>query len=141
MLVNATEPIFGIKAPVDTFGTYCSKVHLSIIRAVVLSVSNMIRSTSCVQSGRNRILVHSPRNYTSYRYPQPINDSIVIAVKSGLKDINSLVIINNGREKHLDYIGSINSRLSYRNGRVYWSELVPGLRWTHQNYSIIKYYE
>ena len=109
----------------------------------------MIRSTSCVQSGRNRILVHSPRNiyhlqketYTSYRYPQPINDSIVIAVKSGLKDINSLVIINNGREKHLDYIGSINSRLSYRNGRVYWSELVPGLRWTHQNYSIIKYYD
>ena len=79
--------------------------------------------------------------YTSYRYPQPINDSIVIAVKSGLKDINSLVIINNGREKHLDYIGSINSRLSYRNGRVYWSELVPGLRWTHQNYSIIKYYD
>ena len=109
----------------------------------------MIRSTSCVQSGRNRILVHSTpqylspakETYTSYRYPQPINDSIVIAVKSGLKDINSLVIINNGREKHLDYIGSINSRLSYRNGRVYWSELVPGLRWTHQNYSIIKYYD
>ena len=82
----------------------------------------MIRSTSCVQSGRNRILVHSPRNIyhlqkrliPPYRYPQPINDSIVIAVKSGLKDINSLVIINNGREKHLDYIGSINSRLSYQ---------------------------
>lgn len=81
------------------------------------------------------------KEYTSYRYPRPINDSTIVAVKSGLKDINSLVAITNGREKRLSYIGSINSRLDYHNGRVYWTENVPGVRWTHENYSVLKYYD
>ena len=86
-------------------------------------------------------LSSTSKAYTSYRYPQSINDSVIIAVKSGLKDINSLVAISNGKEKHLSYIGSINSRLNFRNNRIYWSELVPGLRWTHENYSVLKYYD
>ena len=86
-------------------------------------------------------LSSTSKTYTSYRYPQSINDSVIIAVKSGLKDINSLVAISNGKEKHLSYIGSINSRLNFRNNRIYWSELVPGLRWTHENYSVLKYYD
>lgn len=79
--------------------------------------------------------------FTSYRYPQSINDSLIIAVKSGLKDINSLVAISHGKEERLSYIGKINSRLNYRNNRIYWSELVPGLRWRHENYSVLKYYD
>lgn len=85
----------------------------------------------------------SPANktYTSYRYPLAINDSVIIAVKSGLKDINSLVTISNGKEKRLSYIGSINSRLDFQNNRIYWTEIVPGIRWTHENYSVLKYYD
>ena len=65
----------------------------------------------------------------------------MVAVKSGLKDINSLVTIVHGKEKRLSYIGSINSRLDYRNGKIYWTEIVPGLRWTHENYSVLKCYD
>lgn len=79
--------------------------------------------------------------YTSYRYPQSLNDSTVIAVKSGLKDINSLVAITNGKEKRLSYIGNINSRIDLHNKRVYWTEIVPGIRWTHENYSVLKCYD
>lgn len=78
--------------------------------------------------------------YTSYRYPQAWNDSTIIAVKSSLHDINALVKIINGREEHLAYIGSINSRIVLNKDRVYWSENVSGLRWTHENYSEIKEY-
>lgn len=81
--------------------------------------------------------VHS---YTSYRYPQPLNDSVIIAVKSGLKDIHALVEICHGKEHRLSYIGSINSRLSLHNERIYWTEITPGLRWEHQNYSTLKCY-
>lgn len=86
---------------------------------------------------------HSPdkKDYTSYRYPCPVDDSTVVAVKSGLKDINALVTIVHGKEKRLSYIGSINSRLDYRNGKIYWTEIVPGLRWTHENYSVLKCYD
>lgn len=78
---------------------------------------------------------------TSYRYPQALNDSVVIALKSGLKDINSLITITHGKERKLCYIGNINSRLNLRNGRIYWTERVPGIRWTHENYSVLKYYD
>ncbi|MDR1981371.1 MAG: hypothetical protein LBQ39_07120 [Tannerellaceae bacterium] len=81
------------------------------------------------------------KRYTSYRYPQAANDSAVIAIKSGLHDIDALVMLVNGREKRLGYTGSINSRLALGKGRVYWSEDVPGMRWTHENYSVVKYYD
>lgn len=83
----------------------------------------------------------TPQAYTDYRYPQPLNDSVVIAVKSGLKDVNSLVSITHGKEKRLTYIGNINSRLVLRNGRIYWTEITPGIRWTHENYSALKSYD
>lgn len=86
---------------------------------------------------------HSPvaKSYTSYRYPQAVNDSVIIAVKSGLKDINALVTLVNGKEKRLTYIGNLNSRLTLRNNRIYWTEIVSGLRWTHENYSVLKCYD
>lgn len=83
----------------------------------------------------------NPKSYTSYRYPQAINDSVVIAVKSGLKDLNSLVSIRHGKEKRLTYIGNINSRLDFCNNRIYWTEIVPSLRWEQQNYSVLKSYD
>lgn len=88
-----------------------------------------------------RYLSPTPGSYTSYRYPQAINDSVVVAVKSGLKDINSLVRLTHGTEKRLTYIGNINSRTDFRDNRIYWTERVPGLRWAHQNYSVLKYYD
>jgi len=85
----------------------------------------------------------SPQNkqYTSYRYPQSLNDSTIIAVKSSLSDINSLVKITHGIEERLNYVGSINSHISLQGNRVYWSENVSGLRWTHENYSEVKCYD
>jgi len=83
----------------------------------------------------------TPRQYTSYRYPQAINDTTVVAVKSSLHDINSLVMFTNGKEKYLAWLGSINSRLNLQGNRIYWSENVSGLRWTHENYSEIKQYD
>lgn len=81
------------------------------------------------------------KTYTSYRYPQALNDSVVIALKSGMKDLNSLVTLSNGKEKHLLYLGSINSRLHLRGNRVYWTEIVPSLRWSLENYSVLKCYD
>lgn len=83
----------------------------------------------------------TPRRYTSYRYPQAINDSTVVAVKSSLHDINSLVMFVHGKEQHLAWLGSINSRLNLSGSQIYWTENVSGLRWTHENYSEIKYYD
>ncbi|MDR1879925.1 MAG: hypothetical protein LBQ78_03245, partial [Tannerellaceae bacterium] len=81
------------------------------------------------------------RRYRSYLYPQAVDDSTILAVASGLHDINALVMLKGGQEKRLGYVGSISSRLAVGKGRVYWSENVPGIRWTHENYAVVKYYD
>ena len=55
--------------------------------------------------------------------------------------MNYLVLLTDGKEERLTYIGRINSRLHIRNGHVYWTEIVPGIRWTHENYSVLKRYD
>ncbi|MDR1222902.1 MAG: hypothetical protein LBL07_08515 [Tannerella sp.] len=79
--------------------------------------------------------------YTSYNYPQILDDGSMIAVKTALDEIGSLVIVKDGVEKRLCYLGSINSRIILNHNRVYWTENVSGVRWTHENYSELKYYD
>ncbi|MBP9507466.1 MAG: hypothetical protein KBE85_06035 [Bacteroides sp.] len=81
------------------------------------------------------------KNYTSYQHLQILNDSTLIAIKSSLKEINSLVTVRNGKEQRLSYIGNINSGLNLSNGCIYWTEYTPGMRWTHENYSVLKRYD
>lgn len=86
-------------------------------------------------------LTPETKEYTTYKYPQITADSSVISVKTCLSDINSLVMVKGGVEKRLTYLGSLSSRIILKNNRVYWTEYVPGLRWSHENYSVLKYYD
>lgn len=95
-----------------------------------------------IQSGFSpTYLSPATRQYNSYKYPQALNDVTVLAVKSNLRDINALVKIENTREERLTYMGNINSRIILNNNQVYWTEYVSGLRWAHQNYSVLKCYD
>ncbi|NDV60627.1 hypothetical protein [Bacteroides sp. 519] len=86
-------------------------------------------------------LLPDPKEYVTYKYPQAINNTTIIALKSSMSEISSLVEIKDGKEKHLTHVGSINSKLIYRNGKIFWNENVSGLRWSHENYSVLKYYD
>jgi hypothetical protein len=92
-------------------------------------------------NGKIRYVTPERELYTSYNYPQASDDSSVIAVKTGLDDIPSLVTVKDGNEKRLCYTGNINSRIIRNRNRIYWTEYVPGIRWTHENYSELKYYD
>ena len=81
------------------------------------------------------------KQYVAYKSLQIANDTSVIAIKTSLNDIISLVKIKNGEEKRLCYTGSINSRIILKDNRVYWTENVSGIRWTHENYSDLKCYD
>lgn len=92
-------------------------------------------------NGKISYLTPKPEKYTSYNYPQIPDDASVIAVKTSLDDIRSLVTVKDGNEKRLCYLGSINSRIILNHNRVYWTEYVQGIRWAHENYSELKYYD
>jgi hypothetical protein len=86
------------------------------------------------------LTVISPKRkrYTSYNCPQETEYGI-IGLKTGLSDIPAIVLIDSpGKDRHLTYVGNINSKLVHNNGFVYWTEYIPGLRWKHKNYSVVK---
>lgn len=96
------------------------------------------------QSGFGRsvdYITPETKRYVAYNYPQILDDLSIIAVKTSLDDINSLVIIRNGEEKRLCYLGSLNSRIVLNHNRVFWTEYVSGIRWAHENYSELKCYD
>jgi hypothetical protein len=78
------------------------------------------------------------RRYTSYMYPQEVENG-VISLKTSLPEIPAIVFIDSsGKEHFLTYVGNVNSKLTYSDGFVYWSEYIPGIRWQHENYSVVK---
>jgi hypothetical protein len=88
-----------------------------------------------------RYLTPETRQYTSYRYPQAWNDSTVVGVKTSLSDLPALVSVTHGREQRLAYLGSQHSPLTRHGDRLYWTEVMPGLRWTHENHTVVRYYD
>jgi hypothetical protein len=78
------------------------------------------------------------RKYTSYKYAQETGSGI-ISLKTSLSDIPAIVLTDSlGKEHFLTYVGTVNSKLTYKHGFVYWTEYAPGLRWKHENYSVVK---
>lgn len=94
------------------------------------------------QSGfRPNYISQSNKRYNSYKYPQALNDSVILAVRSNFRDLTALVKIEKGQEKHLTYLGNINSPIILNNNKVYWTENISGTRWTHKNHSVLKSYD
>jgi hypothetical protein len=78
------------------------------------------------------------KQYTSYKYPMEFEGHVIV-LKTSISDIPSIVSIDSaGKERRLTYVGGINSKLTQDDGFVYWTEHIPGIRWEHENYSVVK---
>ncbi|MGI4739159.1 MAG: hypothetical protein ACRYG7_28665 [Janthinobacterium lividum] len=83
----------------------------------------------------------APRVFTQYQFPQYVDDSTVVALKSGLGDIAQLVRLDrHGREKRVFTLGlqNIPQLLSVGGGRVVWPEFRQDPRWGQRIYSELK---
>lgn len=81
--------------------------------------------------------------YTDYKFPQILSDGSILAQKSGIGDIETLVILKNGVEKKAFVQGPINTTamMSTANNRVVWNEYRFDPRWRVKNYSSIVGYD
>ena len=82
------------------------------------------------------------KQYTSYRYPQMISDSLLFAYKSGMDQIPQFILMDGeGKEKTIFRPGYRSSgRVSLSNTHLVWDEFVPDTRWSNRNYSVIMSY-
>ncbi|MBY0435475.1 MAG: hypothetical protein K2U26_15340, partial [Cyclobacteriaceae bacterium] len=82
--------------------------------------------------------------YTDYLYPQPLDNGNVLVTKSGIGDIDQLVVLSpEGKELNRYVQGLINDAgmLSAAHQRVVWNEYRFDPRWLVKNYTIIKGYD
>ena len=88
----------------------------------------------------NFVLQPQTKWFTSYKFPVQVNDSITIALKTGIDDIDRFVTIDNrGREKVLFTPGFLfGNSLSANDSLICWNEKTYDPRWQMRNYSVIK---
>ena len=82
--------------------------------------------------------------YTDYFYPQQLENDKILVTKSGIGDIEQLVMISpDGTEEKRYVQGVINDAgmLSAANLRVVWNEYRFDPRWLVRTYSVIKGYD
>jgi len=79
--------------------------------------------------------------FTQYQYPQYVNDSTVLALKSGLGDIAQLVLLHRRSPEQKVFVpGLLNvpEMLSVGGNKVVWPEFRKHPRWGQQVYSELK---
>lgn len=81
--------------------------------------------------------------YINYKQPKFINDSTIVAYKTGLDIVPRFVKIDmDGKEEKIFLPGILNSeKISVRNSRIIWDEFEYDHRWNNRNYSVIKEYD
>jgi hypothetical protein len=81
--------------------------------------------------------------YTDYQFPQTLEDGSVVAMKSGIGDIERLVVLMDGQEKSKFVQGPVNEAglLSAAQTRVVWNEYRFDPRWLMKTYSMILGYD
>ncbi|HEX5172174.1 MAG TPA: hypothetical protein VFW11_23520 [Cyclobacteriaceae bacterium] len=93
-------------------------------------------------SSFNTINIRRSDAYTDYLYPQ-VTEKGIIVMKSGIGDIDQLILLESGDEKKVFVQGIVNESgmLSAAGSKVVWNEYRFDPRWQVQNYSTIVIYD
>ena len=76
-----------------------------------------------VEEKSHRLVEPSARDHTTYRWPQQLTETEVVAVKSSLARTPRIVTIDTeGNEREVAGVGNLSSRPALYDGKLYWSE-------------------
>ena len=86
------------------------------------------------------VVTKAQKGYVSYRYPFPMSDSTIFAVKYSMDDLTRFVRIGpKGEEKLLFTPGNLfEESITYGQGKVFWIESKTDIRWTHREFSQLR---
>jgi hypothetical protein len=91
-----------------------------------------------------RISPSPGKNFTHYNEAVFISDTLILADKKSIDDINRYVQVDfRGNEKVFvtPGAGSLDDALSITDGKICWADQSPDPRWSLQNYGVLKIYD
>lgn len=147
---SITERAFGQSILPFTFsnsikkytGKYVVKSYESMNKELDSLWRNQLKDLPITEA--NILNKRKSKVYTDYEFPQYLNDGSVIALKSGLGDIQTLVKIDkDGKESKIFTLGifSDNFTLSAAQNKVVWNEFEFDPRWQIKTFRVIKIYD
>lgn len=89
------------------------------------------------------VSTHDNTAWTNYSCPQYINDQELVAIKSGMSNVPTIVKIDaSGSEQRLIRIPlSVNAIIHTNRKQIVWDESKPHVRWSEKSYSNIVLYD
>ncbi|MDR2894668.1 MAG: hypothetical protein LBU97_04325 [Alistipes sp.] len=88
-----------------------------------------------VEDSSDRIVTPTRSSYTTYRWPQWMNDTTLVAFKSDLLGTNRIVSVDvaTGEERTLAHTGSVSSRPALGpDGVLWWTEFRQSMLWAEK---------
>ena len=88
-----------------------------------------------------KINIRRTEVYTSYRHPQWINDSILLAEKTGMDQVREFVSLGlDGSEEVIYCPGNItDGNIAFSNGILSWAQQIPDPRWGKRSSSGLRF--
>jgi hypothetical protein len=130
-----------------TFSNSMKKHHGKYLVPTYEDMANDITSKWQDQQARllptnfEKIINRKNQTFTNYLYPQLLSNGDVIALKAGLSDIETFILLNEqGDEKKLFRPGVFNDAgfLSLGTDLLVWTEYAFDPRWGKRSYSVVK---
>ncbi len=88
-----------------------------------------------------QVLTPTSNDYAAYNSPVVAGEGRIFALRTTMNRTRHLVEIDSSGEVRVRRpMGTVNSRLVYHRGFIFWTEIVPHIRWPQQSYSVIKCY-
>ncbi|OIO99480.1 MAG: hypothetical protein AUJ97_08795 [Bacteroidetes bacterium CG2_30_32_10] len=98
------------------------------------------KQQSSIKLTTNTELCPPNKNYINYKHPHYINDSTIIAVKTGIDDITRFITIDKQKKEKIIFTPGyfFPETFSVVDSTLIWAEVTFDLRWENRKYSTIK---
>ncbi len=122
-------------------GLYVSELYREMATELQKDWREQLANTKFTQF--EKVNNRKAKAYTDYKYPFEFATDSILALKSGIGDIEEFVILAGGKEKRAMTPGNMNASgmLSVANHRVVWNEYRYDPRWRVRTYSVLMGYD
>lgn len=90
-----------------------------------------------------KIKIRETSEYADYHFPAEMEDGAFFAIRNSMDETPKFVRIDStGKISTLFTPGDVNEdALSFTDGKIYWAELIPDLRWDNRSWSVIRIFD
>ena len=99
--------------------------------------------SSPISGSKTKNLSKKPTSqYANYESITLLSSGSIFSIYHNLDRASSLVqVLSNGTKRHRKYVGYVSSDLIAGENKLFWTEIIPHVRWEQESYSLLRSYD